>query len=311
MRSGWKLNPGRHFHMVIGHLRVSKLFLSLGITLSALAGYLFFSPEVDCFFWVTACSTLLVCSGSAAMNNYQDRERDKRLARTRNRPLPSGLLLPKTVLSQGILLTLCGFSGFFFTRNPLGSIIAACMGVLLYNGIYTPLKSRTLLAIIPGSMCGMLPPLMGWCAAGGCLFSGAVPVSASPYPSQAGSLFSFMILMGIWQLPHYWLILLIHKTDYANSRLPSMLSILTENQLKKIFLVWIYLYSIMMMPLWFPDLDNRLQWSITVNAVSVQIFFTVAYFIDTRRHYSIEFIFLNISLFGFIVTLMLNQLLFY
>lgn len=311
MKSGWNLKKSNTLHILWDHISVAKVFLGLGITLSALAGYLLFFPVMDKLFWITACSTLLICSGSGALNNYQERYRDKLLIRTAGRPLPCGRLLPQTVLIQAFLLMAFGILGFCFTRNPVGSVMSALVGVILYNGIYTPLKFHTLLSIVPGSICGMIPPFMGWCAAGGNIF----PFQSPVYVSIASiyGIFFVMLLMGVWQLPHFWLILLSHGSDYFRSGMPSMLSFLTESQLKRVLLVWIFFYCLIMMmaPLWLVNLNGLIQWVFIINAMAFLVLFLVLHLIGRARCFKVEFMLLNSSMVIFIFTIMINQLIFY
>ena len=103
--------------------------------------------------------------------------------------------------------------------------MAGLLGVCFYNLIYTPLKRRTILAIVPGAVCGVLPILMGWMAAGGGL--------ASP------KVWILVVIFGVWQLPHFWLVVLANRRDYRSSGIPNMLGILSVRQLRKLVFVWV------------------------------------------------------------------------
>jgi protoheme IX farnesyltransferase len=96
---------------------------------------------------------------------------------------------------------------------------------LWYNGIYTPLKKKNALAIIPGSMVGALPPLAGWVAAGGSIFDPQILILG----------FFFFI----WQIPHFWLLLLIFGKDYEQAGFPTLTQIFSMDQLSRITFVWI------------------------------------------------------------------------
>ena len=185
---------------------------------------------------------LLAC-GTSALNQVQEREQDARMARTKNRPLPSGRMRPKIGLA--LALACLTLSALFFvwpslaalsvsspsTAKPslaalglaamalpgAGTIGAGTIGiaptgagfiaaafvpltVLVYNGLYTPLKLRTSLAMLAGGLAGAFPPMIGFAAAG-----------ASPLSAHA------LLLAGVfyaWQVPHFWLFARLHQHEY-------------------------------------------------------------------------------------------------
>lgn len=309
------------------HIQVSKIFISLGITLSAMLGYLIFYPYADKIFWITALSSFLLCSGSGALNNYQDRNLDRVLKRTLNRPLPSGHVSPVSVLIQASIFILTGITGLCFTHNPVLSVFLALMGTLCYNAFYTPLKSRTILAILPGAICGMLPPLMGWAAAGGdlpffpdLLTFPRLPISPDcidclnlPYSEK--NILWVMTIIGVWQLPHFWLILLKHADDYEHQQhallmLPSMLMLFSRKQLKRIMLIWVLLYSVIltMFPIYYAGTNTSVKWVVIFNGLFVLIFFLIRHFLCTVKYYGTEFMILNMSMFTLILVMIIDIL---
>jgi protoheme IX farnesyltransferase len=96
--------------------------------------------------------------------------------------------------------------------------------VLWYNGVYTPLKRVSAFAAIPGGVVGAVPPLIGWSAAGG---------DPSDPRILAVAFFFFM-----WQVPHFWLLLLRIGDDYARAGLPTLTRLFTRPQLARIIYVW-------------------------------------------------------------------------
>jgi protoheme IX farnesyltransferase len=145
----------------------------------------------------------LVVSAAHALNQYIERDVDTLMERTRDRPLPSGRLAPEVALRLGLALAPAGIFVLTVTVNAL----TALLGVLAlgsYVLAYTPLKRRTDLALLVGTLPGALPPLMGWTAATGEV--GAV------------GLLLFAVLV-LWQLPHFLAIALFRRGDYERAGL--------------------------------------------------------------------------------------------
>ncbi|MCX6148165.1 MAG: UbiA family prenyltransferase, partial [Candidatus Kapabacteria bacterium] len=94
-----------------------------------------------------------------------------------------------------------------------------------YNILYTPLKRFSSLAVIPGSVIGSIPPIIGWAAAGGDLLDPTIVFLA---------LFVF-----IWQIPHFWLLLLIYNDEYSKADYPTLTNIIGPVSLKRLTFIWI------------------------------------------------------------------------
>ncbi|VEN73549.1 putative Protoheme IX farnesyltransferase [Candidatus Desulfarcum epimagneticum] len=176
---------GRGF--VKSALDMAKPPLSLSVSASCVFGFVLFDPSPPLWPLVlSALGVFLLACGAATLNNVQDRREDARFERTRKRALPAGDVSAVRALAQAVLLMTAGLAALWGLSGGLalgGAGAAAC-----YNGIYTPLKKKTRLAVFPGTVCGMLPPLMGWMAAGG-----------DPFSPEIGAV---MAILGIWQVPH-------------------------------------------------------------------------------------------------------------
>jgi protoheme IX farnesyltransferase len=112
----------------------------------------------------TLAGLTMVVGAANALNNYLERESDKRMARTRDRPLPSGRLDPRVALALGALVAPVSVALLTFGANPLAGLLAA-LAFLLYVMVYTPMKRRSHRAILVGAIPGAMPPLIGWTAA--------------------------------------------------------------------------------------------------------------------------------------------------
>jgi heme o synthase len=151
----------------------------------------------------TLFGTMLVAGGTAALNQYFEREMDAVMRRTAARPLPTGLLQPREVLIFGVGTIVLGSAWLVLAVNALAALIALATTVL-YLGLYTPLKTRTTLATAVGAFPGALPPLIGWAAARGSL--------------SVGAWILFAILF-FWQFPHFFAIAWMYREDYARARI--------------------------------------------------------------------------------------------
>jgi len=147
-------------------LVISKFFLSLHIASTALAGFLLFSNQIKGTSFLIFFSVLMVSCGAGLLNNIFDSSYDRNFLRTKSRAIPAGNIRKKTAFFYSLCFMGTGFIliSRFRSFEPLVLIL---LSVLCYNFIYTPLKKRSTTAILPGTICGMLPPLIGYSAAGG------------------------------------------------------------------------------------------------------------------------------------------------
>jgi protoheme IX farnesyltransferase len=149
----------------------------------------------------TVLGTALVAGGTAALNQYVERDMDAVMRRTAARPLPSGTLQPVEALRFGILTICLGAAWLAAAVNLLAAGLALATSVL-YLGVYTPLKTRTTLATAVGAFPGALPPLIGWAAAHGSI--------------TLGGWVLFAILF-FWQFPHFMAIAWMYREDYGRA----------------------------------------------------------------------------------------------
>ncbi len=160
----------------------------------------------------TLGGTLLVAAGTAALNQYIEREMDSVMRRTAARPLPSGTLQPREVLIFGVGTIVLGGIWLLLAVNWLSALVALLTSTL-YLGLYTPLKTRTTLSTAVGAIPGALPPLIGWAAAHGSL--------------SLGGWVLFAILF-FWQFPHFMAIAWMYREDYARAGI-QMLPVVDKN----------------------------------------------------------------------------------
>lgn len=143
--------------------------------------------------------TAMASGGTAALNQFLERDLDARMTRTAGRPLPAGRLGPEEAHCFGVLLSASGIFYLGMSVNWATGLVAA-LTLAIYLFLYTPLKLRTPLNTAVGAVAGALPPVGGWVAATGGLSPGA------------WALFAILFL---WQFPHVLAITWLHREDYA------------------------------------------------------------------------------------------------
>jgi protoheme IX farnesyltransferase len=169
------------------------------------AGGLFLAPtRVDLRTVVcTLLGVALIVAGANALNMVIERDVDRHMTRTRNRPLPAGRLTPKQALVFGVALSVVSVPILAFGVNALTAFLAVLANVI-YVLAYTPLKQRSHLALEVGAIPGAIPPLLGW--------------TAAMNRVDGAALVLFAILF-VWQLPHFHAIALFRREEYARAGL--------------------------------------------------------------------------------------------
>ena len=203
---------------------LTKLKITLFVTVTTAFGFISAAGDVTAAIIAPVTGILLLACGSAAVNHYQERKTDALMDRTKNRPIPSGRISPQNALYVALTLIITG-SVILYEGAGVLALGLGLLNLLWYNGIYTPLKRSNALAIIPGSMVGAIPPVVGWIAAGGNIFDPQIIIIA----------FFFFI----WQIPHFWLLLLILSKDYEQAGFPTLTKTFNQDQLSRITFMWI------------------------------------------------------------------------
>jgi heme o synthase len=185
----------------------------------------------------TIIGTGLIASGTAALNQWYEREADAKMRRTQARPLPAGRLDAWKALVFAILISVAGFAELWIGANALAALLGL-FTLLCYLFVYTPLKQRSPHSTTIGSIPGAMPPLIGFAAASGTL------------TWQAWVLFAILFL---WQFPHFYAIAWMYKEDYARAGI-RMLPVVEpdgKSTARRILLYSIALIPISLMPKFF------------------------------------------------------------
>ncbi|MGG6310200.1 heme o synthase [Paenibacillus macerans] len=154
---------------------------------------------------VMLLGTALVMASSCVFNNYFDREMDTKMARTKNRALPTGKLSPKTVMWYAVVLGILGLTVLFAFSGPLAGLFGA-VGMFVYVVVYTLwLKRTSTWSTSIGAISGAMPPVIGYVAASGKIDLGAWMLFA---------------LLFLWQPPHFWALGIRRMEEYRAAGFP-------------------------------------------------------------------------------------------
>jgi protoheme IX farnesyltransferase len=195
---------------------VLKLFADLtkfGIVvfsvLAGLAGYATGFQIEQSFNWTTFLECLLgiyfISSGSLALNQVQEWKLDALMPRTAKRPIPSGKIKPAAAGILAVLFIVTGLYLLFGLQPVAGWVGLFC--IFLYNGPYTLYwKKKWAFAAVPGAIPGALPVTIGYAV-------------ANPDILNPESIYLFLIMF-LWQMPHFWVLAIRYKDDYAAGSIP-------------------------------------------------------------------------------------------
>ncbi|MBZ5592406.1 MAG: heme o synthase [Acidobacteriia bacterium] len=189
------------------YISLTKPRITWLILMSTGVGYFFGLRGVS--FWQihwwallhTIIGTGLLASGTAALNQWYERDADARMRRTSHRPIPSGRLDASRALAFGIGLAIAGFAELAWFVNLLSGVLGIAT-LVSYLFFYTPLKQRSWLSTTVGAFPGAMPPMIGFAAASGTL------------TADAWALFAILFL---WQFPHFYAIAWMYRDDYARA----------------------------------------------------------------------------------------------
>jgi protoheme IX farnesyltransferase len=209
--------------------KVHSLLLLTTITTMLVAGDPSFALIV-----LTCLGGYLSAGGAGAVNHWFDRDIDASMARTANRPVPSGRVSPRAALVFGCTLAALSFAELSLTVNLLAASLSFA-GFLGYVFIYTIwLKRRTPQNIVIGGAAGAVPPLVGWAAVTG---------------SVSGLAVLLFFIVFFWTPPHFWALSLLMKGEYEKVGVPMLPVVRGETETRRqILLYTVLLYALTQLP---------------------------------------------------------------
>lgn len=188
------------------YIKLTKPGIVMGNSITAAAGFMLASRGHFNLglFVATLVGLALIVAAGCVFNNYMDRNVDKKMARTQNRALATGAISVKKALLFAIALGCAGSTILALFTNLL-TLAIALAGFVVYVLFYSLLKYRTMYGTEIGSIAGAVPPVVGYCAVS--------------HQLDGGALLLFLII-GLWQMPHFFAIALFRSKEYAAASIP-------------------------------------------------------------------------------------------
>lgn len=212
--------------MIKDFIVVTKFVLSFAISLSALFAYIMAKGEIGTDMFISTFAVLLVAMGVSTLNQVQEYKEDALMERTKHRPIASGKMTRTTGIIISALLVIISL---FLIHNLLGmaGVNLFLFSFVWYNLVYTPLKKKSALAVVPGAILGVIPPAVGWLTAGHAL--------------DEQEFFALGLYYFVWQIPHYWLLVMLHYGGYKDAGYPTVMRLFGQGSLQRLTFVWLIL----------------------------------------------------------------------
>jgi protoheme IX farnesyltransferase len=212
--------------MVKDFFVLTKFVLSFEVSLSALFAYIMAKGEIGTDMFLATLAVLFVAMGVSTLNQVQEYRSDAKMDRTKNRPVAAGRLRPMTAIVIALMLILLSLLLIYDLIGMIG-VDLFLFAFIWYNAVYTPLKKKSALAVVPGAILGVIPPAIGWLTADHSLME---------IRFIALALFYF-----IWQVPHFWLLVMLFYGDYKEGGYPTAMRLFGQASLQRLTFVWLIL----------------------------------------------------------------------
>lgn len=272
-----------------------KYKISIAVCFSSAVGYFFEKQTISSELFHIIAGVLILSSGASALNEVQEIETDKLMPRVKHRPLVSGKISVRAGIFTSAILIVSGVVELYITSGIIPSLIGF-FTVVWYNIVYTNLKKITIYAAVPGALTGALPPMIGYTGAGGEIFDKQILFLA---------LFFF-----IWQVPHFWLLILRYGEEYKKAGLMSMTSKYNENQLLVIISFWIISLAVFSIAFPLSGISNSLIVFATLILLSITLLlFVVIFIFNHSRKPAKLFVYLNAYFLMCVVALTIDKFL--
>jgi len=184
--------------LILDFKEITKMRLALSVVFSSVAGYLLGVDTVDfTTLLLLALGGYFMVGASNAYNQIIEKDLDALMDRTKNRPIPAGRMTVRTAFIIATVFTILGIAILYYINQQ--TALFGAISIFLYTCVYTPLKTKTPLAVFVGAIPGAIPFMLGWVAA------------TNDFGREPGTLFA---LQFFWQFPHFWAIGWFLYNDY-------------------------------------------------------------------------------------------------
>jgi protoheme IX farnesyltransferase len=272
-------------------LELSKVRITIAVAFTTITGYLLARGGYDFGFLLPTLGIFLLACGASVINHLQERKTDAAMERTRMRPLPARKVTLVFAVTLAILEIFAG-SLVLYLGSGLAALVLGLVALVWYNAIYTNLKRITPHAVIPGSVIGSIPPLVGWVAAGGSLLD-----------RQALVLAAFFF---IWQVPHFYLLAIKYGNQYEAAGLPSITSRMSLSRIRKLVFFWVVLSALAAVAVAFSRLPGSVISLVAILMAGLTlVLIFIPIFSEKSEHFNAIRYFMKINYFVLFVILML------
>ncbi|WP_430906675.1 heme o synthase [Maribacter sp. 2-571] len=245
---------------------ITKARLAISVVFSSIAGYFLGADQISGLsIALLAFGGYCMVGASNAYNQVIEKDLDALMNRTKNRPIPSGRMSVGKAMAIAITLTIMGIVALYYL-NPQTAMFGA-ISIFLYTSVYTPLKTKTPLAVFVGAFPGAIPFMLGWVAA------------TNDFGIEPGTLF---MIQFFWQFPHFWALGWMLDEDYKKGGFKMLPTGKKDRSTAlQIIMYTIWMIVISIVPVW--GITGALQLSV-VAAVIVFLMGTVMLFFAFRLY---------------------------
>ena len=274
-------------------IELTRMRITIAVTLTTATGCLLATGSFSREMMFSVLGVFLLASGASALNQCQEAGIDARMERTKHRPLPAGLIDQPTAIFISVSLMLLGMAALASIGRHVGPVLLlGAFAVVWYNGVYTYLKRVTPFAVVPGALIGAIPPVIGYLASDGELTNPLILLVA--------------VFFLIWQVPHFWLLLLLCGDQYGEAGLPSLARVFSRRQLARTTFMWLLATAVA--GLVFPTFGRSeflLVWKLAIVVASVWLVLTslvvlTAAVSDDQRS-AFRYVFVRLNIYALIV----------
>ena len=210
--------------MIKDFIVLTKFVLSFAVSLSALFAYIMAKGEISTDMFIATFAVLLVAMGVSTLNQVQEYKEDALMDRTKHRPIACGKITPTTGIIIAAVLVMLSLVIIYDLLGMIG-VNLFLFSFIWYNLVYTPLKKSSALAVVPGAILGVIPPAIGWLTAG--------------HELGEVEFFALGLYYFIWQIPHYWLLVMLHYGGYKDAGYPTVMRLFGQDSLQRLTFVWL------------------------------------------------------------------------